>query len=300
MNPTPTIDLGNVQNPFTLAFIALMVGGLVRMLRTKTAAQLLEAIPVSWIKPLNTQERKWILPWIAMALSVLIVFADAKINGGATWQQAGTLALLGLLSGGLAVGGHETIAKLVGSYVYPPKGSLPPPTAPSHDGPGNPPPPPMVAPRALYGFLHVFAFSVLISAATVALSGCGAIISALPSIIAAVVDGGQILDAIEGFVSKWFVAHPDLELQKKVDNALDRCRMALNAALRVAQGAKDADEAKVDAAFENFKSAYIELINLVRPLGVLSKGAELRATPTADGKSLEVPEPLAFHPKRAK
>ncbi len=128
--------------------------------------------------------------------------------------------------------------------------------------------------------------------------GCAALASALPTVLALVLDGMQVLDTIEAFVAHYFVQNPDAKAQEIVRQALTRCRAALNVALRSAQGAERLDQAQVDAAFDEFKKAYIALMSLVGPLGVRQvHGSTLRASLAADGK-LEVPEPLAFSRQR--
>lgn len=128
-------------------------------------------------------------------------------------------------------------------------------------------------------------------------SGCAAIGAALPGIIAAVTDGAAIIDAIERFVSNYFLSHPDPEAQKRIGEAVLKCRVALNVALRSAQGASKLSDEQVDAAFADFKVAYLELIGLTKPYGVVPAGGNrLRAAP--GGGVLEVPEPMALHPSR--
>ena len=138
-------------------------------------------------------------------------------------------------------------------------------------------------------------------AVTIALStaGCAALASVLPDVIAAVTDGAQILDVIERFVANYFASHPDAEAQKRLGDAVTRCRVALNVALRTAKAAKALDDQQVEAAFDEFKRAYLELLALTKPYGVHPAGdGRLRAAP--GGGDLEVPEPLAFHPRASR
>ena len=141
---------------------------------------------------------------------------------------------------------------------------------------------------------HLFRTLLLITLAITVPTGCAAIAAALPAVIAAVVDGIQVLDAIEAFVNRFFATRPDAATQAKVSAALEKCRSALNVALRVAQGSDNATQAKTDAAFEEFKQAYLELLALVRPFGVQQASGALRAQLSAGGDSLTVPEPLAL------
>lgn len=134
---------------------------------------------------------------------------------------------------------------------------------------------------------------VLAASLTLTSAGCAWWISKLPVVIAAVQDGMIVVDGIQVFVDSWFKQKPDPVLEAKIDAAVAKARYALDAALRVAQGSDDLDQSKIDAAFAEFKQAYIDLLELVKPLGVKPEGDKLAAAPTAGG-GLIVPEPLAF------
>lgn len=120
--------------------------------------------------------------------------------------------------------------------------------------------------------------------------GCATIASNLPIVIAAVLDAQIILDSLTSFVDAFFKVKPDADLEKKVRDSMARTRSALNAALRLAQGAEKLDQAKIDEAFKEFRGAYTELLALLAPLGVSASGNTLKATPGG----LIVPEPLAL------
>ncbi len=130
---------------------------------------------------------------------------------------------------------------------------------------------------------------VVVLAASLALTGCASVLPVLVDVIAAVTDGVQILDAIETFVRRYFVEHPNDAQEREVAQAIAKARAALNVTLRASQGAKDLDEQKVEVAFQEFRIAYQELLTLVRPLGVHPAGS-LRAVPNG----LEVPDPIAL------
>jgi hypothetical protein len=122
---------------------------------------------------------------------------------------------------------------------------------------------------------------------------CAAVVTTLPAIIAAVVDGALVLDTIASFIRRYFAAHPDPSNQDKllkVEIAIARARAALDAALRIAQGAEKLNQAKIDEAFADFRMAYQELLILVQPFGISSGGDKLAATPGG----LKVPEPMAL------
>lgn len=131
----------------------------------------------------------------------------------------------------------------------------------------------------------------LLSAA-MANPGCATVAAYLPIAIAYAQDGALILDQIDRFVHGFFAVKPDVDLQKKVDVALARARSALDLALRAANGTQDLDQAKIDAAFAEFRAAYIDLLALAGPLGVHSgPGNHMGAAP---GGGLLVPEPMAL------
>jgi hypothetical protein len=100
----------------------------------------------------------------------------------------------------------------------------------------------------------------------------------------------MVLDSIQTFVDTYFRLKPNQDLQSKVADAMARTRSALNAALRISQGAEKLDQAKIDEAFADFRRAYADLLVLLGPLGVQQQGGSLKATPGG----LAVPEPLGL------
>jgi hypothetical protein len=133
----------------------------------------------------------------------------------------------------------------------------------------------------------------------IALQACAPILSALPTVIAAVTDGMQIVDMIEQHADLALdQTGTDAAIKQRVHEALTRAKAALNAALRAAQGAEQAgklDQASVDAAFADFKAAYRDLLEVVQPFGIKETGdLRLSARATRTGTTLEVPRPEAF------
>ena len=98
--------------------------------------------------------------------------------------------------------------------------------------------------------------------------GCGAVMSMLPTVVAAVIDAVMILDTIEEFTDKYFIAHPDPSKEAAVSEALQKARTSLDVALRVAQSTEELTKGDVIKAFEGFRDAYEKLLVLVGPLGV--------------------------------
>ncbi len=117
MNPDTQIVLDtvkDVENPFTLLALAAIVGAIVRVLKTKKAGDIFDAIPLPFIKRIP----KEVLPWCAVAIAGVLAFLDAKLNAGLSWRQSAILGFWGaVLSGGTAIGGNETIAKLLKQFI---------------------------------------------------------------------------------------------------------------------------------------------------------------------------------------
>lgn len=119
---------------------------------------------------------------------------------------------------------------------------------------------------------------------------CAAIGASLPTIIAVIEDASLVIQTIEAFVNAFFIRRPDFDAEDKIRKAIAKTRSALIVAVRATQGVEKLTQEQVDAAFADFKTAYLELIALVSPLGV-STGESLRALPNG---GLQVPEPMAL------
>jgi hypothetical protein len=112
--------------PERLAVISALVGALVRVARSKRLGDWLDRLPPAWIKAIP---KSW-LPFLALALGVVLAAVDARLNGGArTWSDAGMAAIEGVIAGSVAVAGHETIGKALGAKAAAPveKDPAPPP-----------------------------------------------------------------------------------------------------------------------------------------------------------------------------
>lgn len=125
------------------------------------------------------------------------------------------------------------------------------------------------------------------------LCGCASILSALPTVIAAVTDAALVLDAIDSFVDKYFENNPEPALEMKVEEAMNAARASLNIALRVTNGVDDLSREDAIAAFSEFKRAYEELLVLVEPLGVKQALGD-QGMLSASKNVLYVPKPLAL------
>lgn len=123
--------------------------------------------------------------------------------------------------------------------------------------------------------------------------GCAAVNRALPiltDVIVAVQDAQQILEVIDSAADAWFEQHPDPNMKTKYAKAIDKCRTALDVALRTSRGAKELNQQEVDKAFQDFKVAYVELTSLLQGAGIMGKDNLLKASP----HQVRVPEPLAL------
>jgi hypothetical protein len=131
--------------------------------------------------------------------------------------------------------------------------------------------------------------ALLFAALSVPVASCAAVVAALPTVSAVVIDAMLVVDTIAQFVDGVFKVKPDPELQAKIGKAIARTKIALDAALRIAQGTDKLTKEQLDGAFADFRVAYADLIALVGPLGVTT-GEGLHARPGG----LTVPTPLAL------
>ena len=134
-------------------------------------------------------------------------------------------------------------------------------------------------------------FKILVCILALSTASCATLSGNLPSIVAYVQDGEFILNSISRFVDLFFRTSPNTDLQLKIEKVMDQARTALDLALRAASGGQKLDQKQVDAAFEEFKKAYADLLILVAPLGVrTSTDGSIRGTPIG----LLVPAPMAL------
>lgn len=118
------------------------------------------------------------------------------------------------------------------------------------------------------------------------------VVDQLPRVSVYVQDAQLVLAGIETFERAVFAAKPDPDLQKKVDQGMADAHAALDAALRICAGATELSQAQVDAAFADFKAAYLRVIAVLGPLGV--HRAPIGARVGAGSGGYAAPDPLVF------
>jgi hypothetical protein len=141
---------------------------------------------------------------------------------------------------------------------------------------------------------HLIKIVGLVLALSVGTS-CSQLLPLLPTIVAAVQDAALIIDRIERYVDAVFAAKPDPAAETAVRTALDETRVALSMALRASKGAADLGRDDAVAAFAEFRQAYVALLKLLKPLGVVEANyATTGEYAAARGAGLVVPTPLAM------
>jgi hypothetical protein len=127
-------------------------------------------------------------------------------------------------------------------------------------------------------------------------SGCAAVVSQLPVIIAYVQDAEIVLHTIQSVMDAIWATHPDPKNQVLVDGAIAKCLTAADAVNRAAQGGQDVNQGQIDAAFAEFEGAFNDLMSLVGRYGVQA-GDVPKAVRTANGGVI-VPRPLLLSKAR--
>lgn len=123
---------------------------------------------------------------------------------------------------------------------------------------------------------------------------CAGVLAFLPKIVNVVSDAILILEQIQQHVDLQFAATPNADLQSKVNQALSKARSALNAVTQAANGAQEADDGNLVAAFDAFRQAYAELLVIVAPFKVQTASGVMRLG--VEEGILYVPAPLALRP----
>jgi hypothetical protein len=121
---------------------------------------------------------------------------------------------------------------------------------------------------------------------------CATVVPYLPTVLSYVTTAINALNSIDAFVD---AAVPDGDAKKKIDMAIARTQSALAGAQAAIRGAEHLTQAQVDAAFDEFQRAYVELLILVKPYGVRTAepGERLSAMPGG----LTVPSAIELVPR---
>ena len=109
-----------------VGIIAVLVGFLVRLLKAERLNLFLAGFGVPPIP-------KVVLPWLALVLGIAAMVLQAKV-GGANWVDSLLTGLDGIIAGGLAIAGNETMPSILpqgaAKLVF---GKLPPPQPKASD-----------------------------------------------------------------------------------------------------------------------------------------------------------------------
>ena len=131
-------------------------------------------------------------------------------------------------------------------------------------------------------------------------TGCalfGAVIGALPTIIQIVQDAEIILDQIDIAAKPFFERAENKDLLREYNTRMFTAKRALQVALRASEGGKELSDDEIDAAFDDFKVAYKELLALLRDNKLMSDDGKLRVSPTSE-EQIHVEIPLALSRKK--
>jgi hypothetical protein len=127
-------------------------------------------------------------------------------------------------------------------------------------------------------------------------TGCAAF-GGLTPILHAIITRGQdaivILNILQSAISAFFAVRPDPSLQSKVDLAYQTAALALDAAIRTANGTDKLTAEEADEAFSEFRKAYGDLVQLLANLQIVQPtGSTALSVRKGDGTYALVP--LAF------
>lgn len=125
-------------------------------------------------------------------------------------------------------------------------------------------------------------------------TGCAAaaaIIGALPTIVQIVQDALIVLDQIDTTAKPFFERSENKELLDSYNKKMGAAKSALQVALRASEGGKELSDSEIDAAFDDFRDAYKELLSLLRDNNLMTAEGSLK---TAGGANIDVLTPLAI------
>lgn len=127
--------------------------------------------------------------------------------------------------------------------------------------------------------------------------GCAALAQVLPTVIATVTEAITWLEAIDSVAEEYFNSNPDPATKKAYKKLYARAQTALSAAMRASRAAEKLGQEDIDAAFEEFRKAYQDIVVLLGSLGVVSVGYGSSTLEAAPGDPMLVPPPEDLIPK---
>lgn len=138
--------------------------------------------------------------------------------------------------------------------------------------------------------------ALALALALLALPSCGgALAAALPiveAVIIAVQDAEQMLDRIEDVAGSYCAQDNPHPACPRYEKAMRVARGSLNVPLRAAHGGQKLDQQKVDEAFAEFRTAYVELQGVMQELGLMGADGAMKAVPGVP--QLDVKTPMAM------
>jgi hypothetical protein len=123
-------------------------------------------------------------------------------------------------------------------------------------------------------------------------TGCPAAIPVLTTIAAVIHNARIVLDIIDGGAQEWFRTHPETPEKVRAEYAKlhQKALLALDVAAQSVSGATDLSQKEYDAAFAEFKQAYINLVDLLHRQSIASDNL----MGASDGSTFVIPEPMAL------
>jgi len=137
---------------------------------------------------------------------------------------------------------------------------------------------------------------VIFLAVLFGLLGCGAVLSALPRIVPALIDAISIVDQIDKFVEDHFAASPDEGARTELAEAVRRVRADVGTVSRLVYDEAAKEDGRLDVALADFRRDYSELLRLAAPLGIRTSGRG--GAFSASARGLTVPEPILLKVER--
>lgn len=196
-------------------------------------------------------DKRW-RPALSAGVGMLCGALNAAVAGAPVLPSLA----LGFLAGAVAVLGHVFGIELLlgGKELF---------AAPKDDDADDEDDDEKGPPTARGAGASKLALVMAIAAAALLWSGCAAVAKVVTAVATEVARTSTALNTIEAFVRAFFATSPDPEREELVLGAIDRARSALLAAEHAASGTENLTQDRIDAAFEDFRRAWVELEQLV-------------------------------------